>query len=684
MKIQVVIVGIFLALFSFNISAQEMQQGFQNLEKGEFEKAEKFFSQILLDYPENKTARLCYARAVGLHNDPAEAKDLFSDLLTDYPEDLEVKLNYAESLLWNKEYEKAETYYEVLVSENPENFGALLGYANTLSNLKRYQPALETVNRALEVSPNNSNAMVSRKYIRLGSANQNLQERAFQEALNLLDANLQDFPGDKESLLNKANIYLITRNSSAAKLVYESLALNLNDSILAYNGIALAAHIGGKEKEALEYAERSVLISNKSSDSLRILEAKERYAQALIWNNKYSRAEDFIAEMEKVYGLQIKILTLKATLGMYTGNFEKSIANYKEILEKDSSSFDGNLGIANAYFARGEASKAKIAANKTLNYYKNQQDAMQFLKKLDKIYVPVLEENLSYSYDNGDNEAVASRTGVRFPVNPNLEFSGAYTYRETKNSTTNLEATSNQFDLAGSYRLSPVFRLRARGGFISAYSSQTDYTNLVGEFSVAVKPFTRDDLEIGYRRDLQDFNAELLNRQIAGNHIFLNNNYSTANGLGWYLQYMHTEQSDENSRELLFTSLYYSFLKKPLLKAGFNYQNISFKKQMPELYFSPERFQAAEIFVNLLGNDPNSKVSYDLTAATGYQFIEKQPKQSTYRLMGRIGYQIGDRFMTSIYGNHSNIASATAAGFTFTEFGINLKWQITKKPVFNF
>ena len=187
MKIQVLIICIFLALFSFNISAQEMQQGFQNLEKGEFEKAEKFFAQILLDYPENKTARLCYARAVGLHNDPTKAKDLFSDLLTDYPEDLEVKLNYAESLLWNKEYEAAETYYEKLVSENPENFGALLGYANTLSNLKDYQPALEIVNSALAVSPQNPNAMISRKYIRLGYANQYLQERQYQNAINMLD-----------------------------------------------------------------------------------------------------------------------------------------------------------------------------------------------------------------------------------------------------------------------------------------------------------------------------------------------------------------------------------------------------------------------------------------------------------------------------------------------------------------
>ncbi|MGB3775579.1 MAG: hypothetical protein WA951_10010, partial [Leeuwenhoekiella sp.] len=373
-----------------------------------------------------------------------------------------------------------------------------------------------------------------------------------------------------------------------------------------------------------------------------------------------------------------------ATLGMYTGDFKNSITNYKRILEKDSTSFDGNLGIANAYFANTEAKKAKAAALNTLKFYKNQQDAEQFLLKLEKGFRPVIEENVSYSFDNGGNEAIAFRTGLRLPLSTRLDVYGGYTYRETMNKNSALEATSNQFNLVVNYLVAPGFKLRANGGFVKANSVQTEYTNLVGEVAANLKPFSRNDLEIGFRRDLQDFNAELLNRQIAGNHIFLNNNYSTTYGLGWYLQYLHTEQSDDNTRNLLFTSLYYSFLKKPILKGGLNYQFIGFKDQMPTLYFSPEKFHATELFLSLVGNDANSPLSYELTAAAGYQFIEDDAKQSTYRLQGRIGYQITDRFLASLYGNHSNIASVTAAGFTYTEFGINLKWDILKKPLFNF
>ncbi|SDR79163.1 Tetratricopeptide repeat-containing protein [Gillisia sp. Hel1_33_143] len=676
-----VILMLFLGL---GASAQEMQKGFDQLEKGEFAKAEMFFADILKEYPENKTAKLCYGRAIGLNDQPQEAIALFEEMLVTYPNDLEIQLNYAESLLWNKDYKKAKSYYANLVEEHPDNFGALLGYANTLSNLKEYKPALNYIELALKKSPGNPSAKISQKYIRLGYANQDLQERNYESALNFLDDNLTDFPLDKETLLNKANLYLITKNGSAAKSVYEELAINKNDSILAFSGISLAYHIDEDDKTALNYAEKALELSKTTNDTLRKFEAEERYVQALIWNSKYKRAEDFLDRMKTNYNEPKKILALKATLGMYTGNFKSSINNYQQLLALDATSFDGNLGLANAHFANGEAIEAKQYANTTLEIYKNQLDAQQFLVKLDKSFTPMLEENLSYSYDNGNNRALATTTSLRLPLSTKLEVSGVYSYRNTKNTKDLQEANSNYFSLAGKYQLQPGFVLRANVGLVKATSEFTDFTNLVAEVAAQLKPFSRNDLEIGYRRDLQDFNAELLNRKIAGNHFFLNNNYSTTFGLGWYLQYLYTQQSDDNTRNLLFTSLYYNILKKPFLKGGLNYQYITFKDQVPAIYFSPEKFHAAEVFLSLTQNNQNSKLLYDLTAATGYQFIEDQEKQGTYRLQGKFGYQISDRFVAGIYGNHSNIASATAAGFTYTELGLNLKWFVSKKPIFKY
>ncbi|WP_258932354.1 tetratricopeptide repeat protein [Flavobacterium oreochromis] len=149
-----------------------MGVGFNYLEKGEFQKAEMFFREILQNDSQNKTARICYARAVGLNNNPQEAMNLFEKLLIEYPNDFEIKLNYAESLLWNKKFIDGRGYYENLITLNSKSFPAVLGYANCLSNLREYEKALSYVNQALEISQNNPNGLISRKYIRLGYADQ--------------------------------------------------------------------------------------------------------------------------------------------------------------------------------------------------------------------------------------------------------------------------------------------------------------------------------------------------------------------------------------------------------------------------------------------------------------------------------------------------------------------------------
>ena len=89
---------LFLLLSVFCFS-QNMKEGFTYLETGKYPQAETFFKTILKEYPNNKTARLCYGRAIGLNGNSAEAKNIFSSLVEDYPNDFEVKLNYGESLL---------------------------------------------------------------------------------------------------------------------------------------------------------------------------------------------------------------------------------------------------------------------------------------------------------------------------------------------------------------------------------------------------------------------------------------------------------------------------------------------------------------------------------------------------------------------------------------------------------
>ena len=258
---------------------------------------------------------------------------------------------------------------------------------------------------------------------------------------------------------------------------------------------------------------------------------------------------------------------------------------------------------------------------------------------------------------------------------------GAYSYRNAKNTETDTKAKANNFTTGFSYDLKPNITLKTNVGLTDVNAQNNDYTQLLTDVSLSTKPFKLQSLDMGYKREWQNFNADLIDREIDQNTLYANYNMGTNFKLGGYTQYQYTWQNDGNTRNLLFTSVYYKVLAKPLLKIGVNYQHISFKNQVPTLYFSPETFNVYEVFADLL-QQQKGKLSYNVNAATGYQFIEDQEAQHTFRLQGKLGYTFTERFNASVYGLHSNIASATAAGFRYTEIGFRLQWFLLKKPVF--
>lgn len=674
-----------LLLTAFFSHAQDMQEGFTYLETGKYAKAETFFQNILKEHPDNKTARLCYGRAIGLNGKPEAANTLFTNLLADYPTDFEVKLNYGESLLWNSNFPKAKTYFKGLIDEDPKSFPALLSYANTLSNLKEYEDALKYVDKALEVLPGNPNALTSKKYMYLGYAYQKQQSQKYDEAEALLKENLTLFDKDKDTLLNLANLYLIANRLEDAKATYDILAENPENKIIALNGLALVSHLNGKEKEALQLSNQAFESLGSDTNPKLIQPTTERQIQALIWNKKYKTADTLIANLIETKPNENWLLALRATLHIYKSDFKKSVKDYDQILVNDSTSFDGNLGNANALKALGKYEAAYTSAENTLKFYDNQKDATNFIKNLNTTFTPFYEGKTSYTFDNGDNEAFAFNNNIEFPFSTKFKVLASYNYRNTTNAVTNNDATSNDFSLGLSYQLLPNVTFKGTAGLTSAKATTNDYTQLLTDVSFNIKPFKLQDLTVGYKRELQSFNAELLDREIVQNNYYANYSLNTNFNLGWFTQYFYTSQSDSNARNLLFTSLYYNILPKPSLKAGLNYQYITFKNQVPTVYFSPETFNAVEVFANLIKDENIAKPKewfYELTAATGLQYIEDDKSQSTYRIQGKLGYKFSDRCMANLFGTRSNIASATAAGFTFNEVGLRFKWLLFEKPVF--
>jgi len=676
---------LFMLLYSVLSTAQNMEKGYAYLENGNYSQAIIFFESILKTHPENKTARLCFGRAVGLNGNAEKAITLFTKLVKDFPNDYEVHLNYAEALLWNKNYTKAQKTYLDLLKKNDKSFPALLGYANTLSNLKEYKDALTYVNQALIIHPNNQNALISKKYIRLGIANEYTKTQKYTEAENILNKNFADFPNDKETLLNLANLYLISNQTKKAETVYKKLGEKEEHQLIALNGLSLVSHLNAKDKKALEIS-KSALQKIETTENKDIQkQTKERYIQALIWNKKYNLATKEITTLLENNGEQNWVLALRASLNTYKSDFKKSLADYNTILKNDSTSFDGNLGKANALKALGHYNEGYKSATKTLTFYNNQKDALTFIKELNKKFTPYINTKFLHAFDNGDNETNAFLGNISFPLSTKLKLLGNYTFRHTQNTINTTQANTNSISGGLAYQLTNNITIKSTLGLTNANAVTNDYNQLLADIFIKTKPFKLQNIEFGYNRSLQDFNADLVNREIIQNNFVINYNVNTNFNLGWFSQYYYTNQSDDNSRNLFFTSLYYTFLDKPIVKTGINYQNISFKNQVPTIYFSPAKFNAYEVFINILKSENISKEKewfYELTGATGFQFIESNDKESTYRIQAKLGYIFSERALLNLYGTQTNISSSTASGFNYTEAGISFKWYFIDLPVF--
>ncbi len=668
------------------LQAQEMTPGFELLEQGEFQEAKSFFEVILKDYPENKTARLCYGRATGLSGNPVEAEKVFEELLDDYEGDLEIELNFAECLLWQKKFAEAKSYYNQLIQKEPENFAVNLGLANTLSNLKEYPTALSSVNKALRITPNQPNAKISKKYIQLAYAAQSSQYQNYDLAIELLKDNLEIFPEDKESLRTLAEVYINAGKLNKAEDVFVRLADTKEDYTRGLLGLALVAHNRNRDVEALSHAQKAKSSLGDVTNGKIYQQVTERYIQSLIWNGKYGEAEKEIEILEGRFGEETWVLSLRAMLFTYRSEFKKGIDQYQNLLAKDSTSFDGNLGEANAYKALDRWDLAAMKAKKTLNFYPNQKDASMFLRNIERDFAPTIEAKVNHTRDNGKNIANGKEVKVGLPLNLRLSLLAEGKLRNTDNEKL-LEAANSQQFLAGlKLKLFPHVYLKTLGGLLQAETNLSRSEQILADLSLNAKPSSLQWLTLGYKRELQDFNASLIEENILQEHYYLNYTIATNYKLGSYHQVFYTEQSDGNNRKLYFTSLYYNFAKNPFAKAGLNYQYISFDLSRPETYFSPEKFHAVEFFVDSVKEELSARKNewyYTATAATGLQFIDDAEKQWTYRLKFKLGYVVHEQFLIHAYAERSNIASANAFGFTFTDLGIGCKWFIAGKPIFN-
>jgi len=677
-----VLILMFVCMSFYTNYAQNMSDGFEMLENGKFKSATFFFEEVLKKSPENITARLCHARALGLNENPKKSQKLFFTLINEYPNNFELKLNYAESFLWCKDFKKGLEYYLELQKTNPDNVVVLIGLSNAYANLKQYKSAKLSIDKALEVEPSSLSILNSKKHIYKALAFLLMKEKDYTNSLHLLNEILVHFPSDTDVLLDKANVFLQSKRFLKANSTLNSIQGTVADSIRVANARALLAYQKGKNNEALKYCAiaRDKLIRCKDEKITKA--TQKRYVEALLWNKKYKTAKNEIVQLEKLYGEKAWIILMKADLYMRTMSYQKAQESYTQLLNESNVVFNANLGLANAYFANKSYSMAYKGVRNTLHLFPKQADALKLLNSIKYKFSPSVKISTDYIYDSGDNTSIDNKFRAQMYQSSFIQTFMLYHHRQSENHLSNNKAIIQLLFLGGSYQVNSKVIIKANVGYSLLEGDTSSKASILGGVEMETVHLKYQTVTLGLKREQQYFNANLMSENLKYNKIFLKYHLFLNPGVGCYMETDFSSISDGNQRQLFFVSLYKKLSSNPVSKLGINYQYISFMEQRNAIYFSPDTFNAYELFFNLNKEEiswSNRQLFYQFTGALGYQYIQSFKKQVTYRLQTSLGYRFSNQFKCSAVATTSNIASASISGFRYTNFGLSAQWSIAKK-----
>lgn len=672
------LLSLFLSLFNIAVAQADMTKGYAYLDNQQYPEAIKYFTEVLEQYPDNKTAKICLGRSLGLSGYESEALDIFMDLNERYAQDPEVMLNLAEAHMWTKDYQKALVRYNEILNKDSLNFTALLGRSNALTSLNLHQEAIDAIDLSDRLFPENPQIRISKKYIYLGRANELRSGYDFQKAHDYVDQVLVLFPNDKDALSLKAGIYLYQQKALKARSIYERLnRLYPKDSDIL-SGLGYTHLLVNNHKAYLKYAELA-LQESQSDDQNIDLNSQLNFVRALFLNNKKDLVNKRLDTLAHTYGDSIDFQLIYPQLSLWGQKFDQSRKQYRELFDKDSTRYDilvGNAEILNVF---KERKQALDFAQKALGLQPNNPDILRMKEAIAQYNSLNISLSAQHSYDGGNNRADQwNATFSKALTEKSQTFFGT-TYRKTKNTFFDNRGSNITLMAGNEWFIHPKVSFLVSAGLtqLRNESENIDKGHFVLASGIKVNPLRYHSFEFAYDKSYFDYNPDLISESIESQNYKMIYHYYGPQRIGFYNQLIRSIQSDDNKRWLYFGSLYYNVLMYPVIQTGFNINRFGYSIQIPQLYFSPSSFGSNEVFLKVDSEIvKGSKWQYFALAAAGWQSIESNSNQSTLRLEAKISYLLDTGLVLGLNYLYSNAAQSTISGFTYHQAGLSLSFKL--------
>ena len=644
---------LFLLIMTFSsgsISGQNMEEGFNMLNSGQYEAAASYFREVLKNNSKNKTANICYGRALGLSGSPMEALTIFTQLSERFPEDQEVELNIAEAYLWNDKPTEAAQLYTSILGTDPSSIAGYIGLANSQAKSKDYSAALSTLDNSYVNNSGQAYIDQLRNSIRLGYA---------------------------DALIRKDSY-------SAAKSVYERIMVSDNTNIPALIGLTNVSYLLDQKRDCLKYARQGIELSESQEDSSMSDVVMGNLIQAHIWNHQYSEATQLIESNYTEEAQEGYYHRYMARMGIQRRSYATALSHYNELLSIDANDIEAWAGRTDVLLAMDSIAPAIHTIDAGVSQHPSNPDLGRLKNKSYRAVAPTLLTDTKYSRDSGQDQSVDLSVRPLIPISKSITLLTDLGIRNVDNRINNTDLNLYRYSGGLTVKLFAHTTLSAIGG-VSQIDDQEDNSSLVNFDINGQTKQGAHDIKLGYRRRFQDYNFTLLSERISQRQLYADYSVSNVKGLGLFTQYVYSQLSDQNTNHLVYTAVYKTIKRRPVIKLGASVQYITFDISESVPYFSPDQFWAQELFVDVVRTPDLLKsqgITYLITGAIGSQQVNGANATVTYRAQLRLGYLFDSGIHLELFGLRTNVASSNATGFTFTQIGLSTKWLFKQGPLF--
>ncbi len=245
---------------------------------------------------------------------------------------------------------------EEAVSRDPEAFALRLEYAEVLSRLGRFQEALEHIKKALELRPEDENALVLAADIYAATGHTDT-------AVEILQKILKRRPKDKEALLTLLNLLMERGNIDKAETVVEQFIKQFPQHFLGYYFLSRIHFIRREYTEAVKTLKKCISLNpsfvGAYEDMGRIYEIINRLPDAAV---AYEKALSINPN-------RIDLHTRVAKIYYVLGNYSRALSHLLVVEKLGEPSPELKLTIGMVYYMMGNCDKALSYLNSYLDHY---------------------------------------------------------------------------------------------------------------------------------------------------------------------------------------------------------------------------------------------------------------------------------------------------------------------------